>query len=955
MLDRFRLPQEYDRSYALTLDDLHDVTDRTGYTRLLERVLTAYRALADGERLPARSGDRRGGHRDRRRRRRGHGGGRGRRAGRRGRRGQRLHRRRRSPSSWTSTSTPPTTSVHPCCWWCAGAGGRPSRCSTSVASGHHDVARPRLHADRGGGQPRRPRVDRRGARRDARRSSATTCVAAALPGGADPGRADRRRGRAGAGRAATCSPRRQLGRWAAGTHREVGRLIVGAMGLDALPRADRRRRPGDHPGRPGRHRRRQPGRAPVGHLPGGRRAGAHRRRRRRPRCAGSSTGYGDAGRPGDRRRRRHLHGHVRGHRGPRRDHGAQRRARSRRPSRLFEDHVDTTALRRADRRGPADPVTPLMFEHELIERARADRRHIVLPEGNEDRILRAADDPAAPRRRRPDRCSATERDVRGRAPRARASTCRARGSSTRRPRRLRERVRRDLRASCARTRASPLDAGVRRWSPTSSTSARMMVQPGPRRRHGLRRGAHHRRTRSGPAFEIIKTAPGVVGRLQRLLHVPGRPGAGLRRLRGQPRPDAAAARRHRDLLGATPRRGSASSRGSRCCPTRPASRARAPTWRRCARPPRWSASARPDLPVEGPIQYDAAVDAGGRARRSCRQRGRRAGDRVHLPGPQHRQQHLQGGAALGRRGRGRAGAAGPAQAGQRPVARRARCTTSSTPSRSPRSRPSSGPRVEPERSRVLVLNAGSSSVKYQLLDWRDRRPARASGLVERIGEDGPARHRAAGAEPLTERRDRRPRRGAGPGARGVRAHGGLDRGAVAVGHRVVHGGDAFAEPTADRRRRARAEIERAGPARAAAQPGEPRRHRGRPRAAARTCRRSRSSTPRSTRRCRRRAALRDRRASWPTGYGIRRYGFHGTSHALRRRGAAAALLGRPVDELERDHPAPGQRRAAPRRSRGGRQRRHLDGADPAGGPGDGHPLRRPRPGRDRSTCTARAG
>ena len=52
MLDRFRLPQEYDRSYALTLDDLHDVTDRTGYTRLLERVLTAYRALADGEAFP---------------------------------------------------------------------------------------------------------------------------------------------------------------------------------------------------------------------------------------------------------------------------------------------------------------------------------------------------------------------------------------------------------------------------------------------------------------------------------------------------------------------------------------------------------------------------------------------------------------------------------------------------------------------------------------------------------------------------------------------------------------------------------------------------------------------------------------------------------------------------------------------------------------------------------------
>jgi phosphate acetyltransferase len=36
-------------------------------------------------------------------------------------------------------------------------------------------------------------------------------------------------------------------------------------------------------------------------------------------------------------------------------------------------------------------VTPLMFEYELIQRARADRRHIVLPEGTEERILRAAE------------------------------------------------------------------------------------------------------------------------------------------------------------------------------------------------------------------------------------------------------------------------------------------------------------------------------------------------------------------------------------------------------------------------------------------------------------------------------------------------------------------------------------------------------------------------------------
>ena len=58
---------------------------------------------------------------------------------------------------------------------------------------------------------------------------------------------------------------------------------------------------------------------------------------------------------------------------------------------LFESRVDTAALtsRLAVARG--DRVTPMMFEHELIERSRADRRHVVLPEGTEERVLRAAE------------------------------------------------------------------------------------------------------------------------------------------------------------------------------------------------------------------------------------------------------------------------------------------------------------------------------------------------------------------------------------------------------------------------------------------------------------------------------------------------------------------------------------------------------------------------------------
>jgi phosphate acetyltransferase len=58
---------------------------------------------------------------------------------------------------------------------------------------------------------------------------------------------------------------------------------------------------------------------------------------------------------------------------------------------LFESSVDTAELGRRIALARPERVTPLMFEYDLIERARADRRHIVLPEGDDDRILRAAE------------------------------------------------------------------------------------------------------------------------------------------------------------------------------------------------------------------------------------------------------------------------------------------------------------------------------------------------------------------------------------------------------------------------------------------------------------------------------------------------------------------------------------------------------------------------------------
>ncbi|KAB1911115.1 phosphate acetyltransferase [Micromonospora sp. AMSO31t] len=57
----------------------------------------------------------------------------------------------------------------------------------------------------------------------------------------------------------------------------------------------------------------------------------------------------------------------------------------------FERCVDTVDLARRLRVSRSERVTPLMFENDLIDRARGQRRRLVLPEGTEERILRAAE------------------------------------------------------------------------------------------------------------------------------------------------------------------------------------------------------------------------------------------------------------------------------------------------------------------------------------------------------------------------------------------------------------------------------------------------------------------------------------------------------------------------------------------------------------------------------------
>jgi len=58
---------------------------------------------------------------------------------------------------------------------------------------------------------------------------------------------------------------------------------------------------------------------------------------------------------------------------------------------LFAEHVDGDALLDRLEVAKTTAVTPLMFEHQLLDEAVADCQHIVLPEGEEERVLRAAD------------------------------------------------------------------------------------------------------------------------------------------------------------------------------------------------------------------------------------------------------------------------------------------------------------------------------------------------------------------------------------------------------------------------------------------------------------------------------------------------------------------------------------------------------------------------------------
>ena len=99
-------------------------------------------------------------------------------------------------------------------------------------------------------------------------------------------------------------------------------------------------------------------------------------------------------------------------------------------------------------------------------------------------------------------------------------------------------------------------------------------------------------------------------------------------------------------------------------------------------------------------------------------------------------------------------------------------------------------------SSILVVNCGSSSLKYQLIDT-DAGQRLVGGLVERIGEStGRIEHQRDGAEPVEVRDAFADHDAALRAVLGLfEEHGPSLQGLAGVGHRVVHGGARFRSAT----------------------------------------------------------------------------------------------------------------------------------------------------------------
>jgi phosphate acetyltransferase len=171
---------------------------------------------------------------------------------------------------------------------------------------------------------------------------------------------------------------------------------------------------------------------------------------------------------------------------------------------LFDEHVDAAELLARLKVSPSSVVTPLMFEYGILERAREKIMHIVLPEGDDDRILRAASELLA---RKAVRLTilGIEATIRARATELGLDLAEADVIDP-----FTSDLRQQFAEEYARIR-SPKGVSVAQASDTvtdGSYFGTMMVHQG--LADGMVSGAVHTTANTiRPAFEIIKTRPGV--------------------------------------------------------------------------------------------------------------------------------------------------------------------------------------------------------------------------------------------------------------------------------------------------------------------------------------------------------------------------------------------------------------------------------------------------------------
>ena len=190
---------------------------------------------------------------------------------------------------------------------------------------------------------------------------------------------------------------------------------------------------------------------------------------------------------------------------------------------LMDTHVDTADLLAQLAIPIPTVVTPQMFTYQLLDRARADRKRIVLPEGEDDRILKAAG--------RLLQRNVAELTILGEEPQIRARSAELgvdlsaakvlEPANQRAVRPVRRAVRGTAQAQGHHGRAGPRDHPRRLVFRHDAGAQRHG------RRNGVRRDAHHRAHRSARVRDHQDPARNHHG-VQHLPDVPRRPGARLR-------------------------------------------------------------------------------------------------------------------------------------------------------------------------------------------------------------------------------------------------------------------------------------------------------------------------------------------------------------------------------------------------------------------------------------------